>query len=107
MPEENLLPAERSLLIRQAAQDVKAAQAIIGTAQNAGDSTLLEHRESKPFGRTMPDHKAPTERVRDLRTKFPETYATILRAVVRRAEPDRATRHRLYRLLGCEPEEQP
>jgi len=43
----------------------------------------------------------------DLKQRFPEAYAAILRAAARKLEPDTETRHQIYTLLNCTPKEQP
>ena len=87
-----------------AIQQVKAAQQRL-RGEQTGESTDPS-RESLQRTETMVVQPDSPGLVAQWLEKYPETYRRFLRAAARIQEPDRTTRHRLYEILNCVPEEQ-
>jgi hypothetical protein len=98
-------PAERSILMRLAVAEVRAVQAWIATHRADGAETVEPGAESLRRQNTLRNGPNPTVREHVLQQRFAEYYRGLLRAAARGLEPDRQTRHQIYRLLNCAPEE--
>ena len=99
-------PAERKILMAAAVLEVRTAQAQVAVRSESDPEKTDPSGESLRPLNTIQNAPELTAEQQALRLRFAEQYKGILRATARALESDHQTRHTLYRLLNCAPEEQ-
>ncbi|MDD5042008.1 MAG: hypothetical protein PHX87_06475 [Candidatus Peribacteraceae bacterium] len=99
--------AECKILMAAAVLEVRTAQAQVAIRSESNLEKIDPSGESLRPLNTIRNTPAFSPEQQILRRRFAEEYKSILRAAARALEPDHETRHAIYRLLSCAPEEQP